>query len=85
MCIIVYNRPTRQEEWVPRVDTLIESLLQSRLFDPFALLGLHQDGSEWVIRVYEPYATQVALLNKTDGEQFKRIHPAGIFEWRGKA
>jgi 1,4-alpha-glucan branching enzyme len=85
MSIIVYNRSTRQEEWVPRVDTLIESLLQSRLFDPFALLGLHQDGSEWVIRVYEPYATQVALLNKADAEQFKRIHPAGIFEWRGKA
>jgi len=66
------------------VDNLIESLLQSRLSDPFALLGLHQKGSEWVIRVYEPYATQVALVNETDGELLKRIHPAGIFEWRGK-
>jgi len=66
------------------VDKLIESLLQSRLSDPFALLGLHQKGSEWVIRVYEPYATQVALVNETDGELLKRIHPAGIFEWRGK-
>ena len=69
---------------MPRLDTLIESLLQSRLFDPFALLGLHQNGSEWVIRVYEPYATNVALLDKTEGEPFKRIHPSGIFEWRGK-
>ncbi len=66
------------------MDKLIESLLQSRLSDPFALLGLHQKGSEWVIRVYEPYATQVALVNETDGELLKRIHPAGIFEWRGK-
>ncbi len=66
------------------MDNLIESLLQSRLSDPFALLGLHQKGSEWVIRVYEPYATQVALVNETDGELLKRIHPAGIFEWRGK-
>ncbi|MGB8408278.1 MAG: 1,4-alpha-glucan branching protein GlgB, partial [Gallionella sp.] len=69
---------------MPRLDTLIESLLQSRLFDPFALLGLHQNGSEWVIRVYEPYATNVALLDKTEGEPFKRIHPSGIFEWCGK-
>ena len=85
MCIIVYNRLTRQEQWVPRLDTLIESLLQSRLYDPFALLGLHQEGSGWVIRVYEPYATQVSLLSGLVGAQLKRIHPAGIFEWRGNA
>jgi 1,4-alpha-glucan branching enzyme len=66
------------------VNTLIESLLQARLYDPFGLLGLHRDGVEWVIRVYQPSATQVSLLNKTDSEPFKRIHPAGIYEWRGK-
>ncbi len=64
---------------------MIEPLLQSRLFDPFALLGLHQKGSEWVIRVYEPHATQVALLKENDSELLKRIHPSGIFEWHGKA
>ena len=64
---------------------MIEPLLQSRLFDPFALLGLHQKGSEWVIRIYEPHATQASLLNVKDVEPLKRVHPSGIFEWRSKA
>ncbi len=63
---------------------LIESLLQTRLYDPFALLGLHHEGPEWVIRVYEPNATQVALLSKIGSEPLMRIHPDGVFEWRGK-
>jgi 1,4-alpha-glucan branching enzyme len=63
--------------------TQIESLLQARLYDPFGLLGLHQDGSQWVIRVYQPSATQVELLNKSDSELFKKIHPNGVYEWRG--
>jgi 1,4-alpha-glucan branching enzyme len=67
------------------VDTLIESLLQTRLHDPFGLLGPHREDSEWVIRVYEPHATQVALITKSEGESFKRIHPTGLFEWRGKS
>ncbi len=62
---------------------LIESLLQARLHDPFALLGLHRDGAEWVIRFYEPHATQVAMHNS--GEIFNKIHPGGLFEWRGTA
>jgi 1,4-alpha-glucan branching enzyme len=65
------------------VNTLIESLLQARLYDPFGLLGLHREGTGWVIRVYQPYATQVTLINKTGNEPLKRVHPAGIFEWRG--
>jgi 1,4-alpha-glucan branching enzyme len=63
--------------------TQIELLLQARLYDPFGLLGLHQDGSQWVIRVYQPSATQVELLNKSDSELFKKIHPNGVYEWRG--
>jgi 1,4-alpha-glucan branching enzyme len=67
------------------VDTLIESLLQTRLYDPFGLLGLHNEDSEWVIRVYEPYATQVVLITKKEGDPFKRIHPTGLFELRCKS
>ena len=66
------------------MNKLIESLLQSRLFDPFALLGLHQEGKEWVIRIYEPYATQVLLHSERASEPLKKTHPHGIFEWRGK-
>ena len=65
------------------MNKLIESLLHARLHDPFALLGLHRSGNEWVIRVYEPYASQVALLGGTDNQLFKKINPGGLYEWRG--
>ena len=45
---------------------LIVSLLQARLHDPFALLGLHREGDVWVIRFYEPHATQVTLLQNSE-------------------
>ncbi|MCX7192676.1 MAG: 1,4-alpha-glucan branching protein GlgB, partial [Proteobacteria bacterium] len=60
---------------------LIESLLQARLHDPFALLGLHRDGDDWVIRFYEPHATQITLQD----DPFTKVHPGGLFEWRGIA
>jgi len=63
---------------------LFDALLQSRLFDPFSLLGLHKDENDWVIRVYEPYASQVDLIEDSDTSSLKQIHPSGIFEWRGK-
>ena len=65
------------------MNKLIESLLHTRLHDPFALLGLHRESNEWVIRVYEPYASQVALLSNTENQLFKKINPGGLFEWRG--
>lgn len=65
------------------MNTLIESMLQARLHDPFALLGLHSDGDDWVIRFYEPHATCVTLLEQN--ALFEQIHPGGVFEWRGKS
>ncbi len=66
------------------MDKLIESLLQARLYDPFSVLGLHQEDTQHVIRTYQPYATQVALITPSGTEIFQRVHPAGIYEWRGK-
>jgi 1,4-alpha-glucan branching enzyme len=66
------------------VNSLLESLLQARLYDPFSLLGIHLEGTEWVIRVYQPHATKIALLEKSAAQSFKQTHPAGVFEWRGK-
>ena len=73
----------------------IESLLQARLHDPFGFLGLHREGAEWVVRVYEPYATGIDLLNCGEATSrdtslakpaaFKRIHADGVFEWRGSS
>jgi 1,4-alpha-glucan branching enzyme len=63
------------------VDKLIKSLLHASLHDPFALLGLHREDKEWVIRFFEPHATQVVLLG--NNETFRQIHKGGLFEWRG--
>ncbi|MDD2721682.1 MAG: 1,4-alpha-glucan branching protein GlgB [Gallionella sp.] len=62
---------------------LIESLLHARLHDPFALLGLHREGNESIIRIYDPRASNVALLNDSKTEPLKKVHPGGLFEWRG--
>ena len=70
---------------VEQVNRQIESLLQARLHDPFGLLGLHHEGAEWVVRVYEPYATDVDLLNNDGAVALKRVHPAVVFEWRGSS
>ncbi len=59
----------------------IKSLLQARLHDPFALLGLHHEGENAVIRFYDPHATVVLL----HGEPFIKTHPEGLFEWRGES
>jgi 1,4-alpha-glucan branching enzyme len=66
------------------VNKLLESLLQARLYDPFALLGPHREGTEWVIRVYDPHASDIDLLNNDRATALKRVHPSGVFEWRGK-
>ena len=60
---------------------LIKSLLQARLHDPFALLGMHYEGGEALIRFYDPHATEVILAGNNDS--FIKIHPEGLFEWRG--
>jgi len=57
-----------------------EQLAGGRLPDPFAFLGLHQDRDEWVVRVFRPYSAEVWLES---GEYLKRVHPDGLFEWRG--
>jgi 1,4-alpha-glucan branching enzyme len=65
------------------VDILLDALLQTRLYDPFALLGLHQEDGGWVIRVYDPSATEVVLLGGSWVDSFRRTHPGGVFEWHG--
>lgn len=65
----------------PKSDSRPELLLQGRLHDPFAFLGLHREGEFFVLRVFHPYASEVKLSGAPD--KFKRIHPDGLFEWRG--
>jgi 1,4-alpha-glucan branching enzyme len=65
-------------------DTRIESLLRGQLHDPFGFLGLHEVPDGFVLRSFQPYADQVWLETAESREPLQRIHPDGLFEWRGK-
>ncbi len=58
-------------------------LIVAREHDPFHLLGLHRDGARWVVRVFHPHAESIALDRDGAAAPFVRIHPDGVFEWRG--
>ena len=60
-------------------------LVAAREHDPFSLLGLHRDGAQWVVRMFDPYAESVALERDGATAPLARVHPAGVFEWRGAA
>ena len=65
-------------------DNRADLLMQGRLTDPFAYLGLHDDGTGSVLRVLAPYAAELWLETATGSAPLTRIHPDGLFEWRGK-
>ncbi len=60
----------------------VEAIVSGRHGDPFAVLGLHQSGNDWVARAFVPGAEELEVL---DG-QGKRLawlprrHAAGFFE-----
>ena len=59
----------------------IDSLVAGRHHDPFAVLGLHHDGKQRVVRTLQPQAQAVALID-ADGEEMAemaRLHDAGLF------
>ncbi len=64
-------------------DPRAESLLQGRLHDPFAYLGLHSEKDSYVVRVFQPYASEISLMTESGSEPLQRIHPEGLFEWHG--
>src|SRR5262245_27152971 len=66
-----------------QADPLVDALLGGRLHDPFGLLGLHRVGEAWRLRVFNPHAEMVWLRLAAGREPLDRVHPAGLFEWRG--
>ena len=71
------NSPRAKSD--PRPDLL----LQGRLHDPFAFLGLHQEKEHFVLRVFNPYAAEISLIGARGNEKLQRVHPDGLFEWQG--
>ncbi len=61
------------------------AILEARHHDPFSYLGLHQIKSEWVLRVFQPYATEISVHDGVAWQPLERVDAAGLFTWRGKA
>ncbi len=60
----------------------VEAIVSGRHGDPFAVLGLHPSGNDWVVRAFVPGAEELEVLDK-DGKRLvwlPRRHQAGFFE-----
>ena len=60
----------------------IEALVRGEHGDPFSLLGPHPSDDGWVVRVINPGADEITLIDDA-GEviaPMRRIHPEGLFE-----
>jgi 1,4-alpha-glucan branching enzyme len=66
-----------------KLDPRAELLLQGRLHDPFAYLGPHQEKEKYVVRVFNPHASEVWLKTAHGSEALECVHPDGLFEWYG--
>jgi 1,4-alpha-glucan branching enzyme len=60
---------------------ILEALVAGRHHDPFAVLGLHQDGRTRVVRTFQPQAQAVALIDADGAEmaQMECVHGDGLF------
>ncbi|HKX52334.1 MAG TPA: 1,4-alpha-glucan branching protein GlgB [Nitrosospira sp.] len=73
---------TMQRPLIKR-DPRLHALLAGRLHDPFSFLGAHAEHEHWVVRAFHPHAASVWINTKGGFESMTRVHPAGVFEWRG--
>jgi 1,4-alpha-glucan branching enzyme len=66
-------------------DERAQRLLAAVSHDPFGYLGARREGELWVVRVFRPHAQAMAVHTAAGAAALERVHPAGIFEWRGSA
>jgi len=53
--------------------------------DPFACLGLHSASkTQFSVTSFQPYAEQVEILLDEKWVKLEKIHPDGLFVWKGK-
>ncbi|WP_261379340.1 1,4-alpha-glucan branching protein GlgB [Denitratisoma sp. DHT3] len=62
-----------------------KALLEAREHDPFALLGVHAEGSGWCLRVLRPHAIRIELEIDGHAAPMARVGGSALFEWRGAA
>ena len=64
---------------------LQQALLKSRLYEPYAYLGLHMENNHAIVRVFRPYDANVWIRTADGFEPMELMHSDGIFEWRGES
>jgi 1,4-alpha-glucan branching enzyme len=64
-------------------DLRAEALCNGSLDDPFSYLGSHRETDSQIVRVFQPYASEVRLQTTLGNETLQRVHASGLFEWRG--
>lgn len=65
-----------------KVNPVYDALHEARLHDPFAHLGLHHTGTEWLVRVFAPHDQRVWIETAAGWQPLERMDPRGVFEWR---
>jgi 1,4-alpha-glucan branching enzyme len=63
----------------------MQSILDARLHDPFAYLGPHQEGDNWILRVFLPHGSAPEIRTADGWKPLERIHERGIYAFRSDA
>jgi 1,4-alpha-glucan branching enzyme len=64
---------------------IFDRLVAAREYDPFSVLGPHRDGEVALVRAFRPDATRVSIVTTAGTFACTQVHPAGVFEWRGRS
>ncbi len=60
-----------------------DALTSGYALNPCNLLGLHQFDTGWLIRIFNPYAVSLTLLDNGAEVDLQRVDSRGVFEWHG--
>jgi 1,4-alpha-glucan branching enzyme len=64
-------------------DARLQALLEGRLHEPHAFLGVHRDGTVTVARHFDPHASGVSVRTSRGFAAMTHV-AGGLFEWRGE-
>jgi len=65
-----------------RADPQVDAVVAARHGDPFAFLGMHEEGGALVVRAMLPGAESVSVIDAADGSVVAvagKVHPDGLF------
>ncbi len=72
-----------ENQSISEFDTDSIKIIEARHHDPFSILGRHQDGKSFKVKIYKPYAESISFAN--GGPKIPRIEGTDFFEYTAKA